>query len=178
MLNPFPSLHSIKIDLDEEQFQSMVRLDNDIEKVVKVIAAIMFEDESIDGKGLDEYAEQARLEETRQNELTGSLFAAGSALARLRKLASSASATSGEEYPAPMFVLQDQYTQGSVDVARGTRVTLSKSSHSQPSRALSIMRTTSNHIHENPIVKQAMMDSEARPPLERGREARDLSPDL
>ena len=170
------SLQEKGIDLDEESFQSMVRLDPDISTVLKVVGAIMFEEESIDGKNLDEYADLARREVERQNELTGSLFAAGSALARLRKIATTyASAESrGEEVEATIFTLQERYTQGSVDVARGTRVTLSR--NSQSSRAFNIMRNT---LTENASTRRALDDQQQSnnmpSPLAREREVRDLA---
>jgi len=203
------SLSERGVDLDEALFMAMVRKDNDISTILKVIAAIMFEDELIDGMGFEQYAEEARMEEQRQNELTGSLRAAGAmsrfrriasgasatskatqeaekdemlqgdlagsllaarALSRLHRIASCATAESNDGRATQMFTLQDRYTKGSVDVARGTRVTLA-GQKAQASRATAVIgRQTLTLINESPVVQQAFErknSQEAQKALER-----------
>lgn len=165
------------IDLDEEQFATLVRKDNDISQVLKVIAAIMF-DETIDDRTLSEYIEEAHEEEQRQDDLVGSLLIGGATLARFRRLAS-ANKDDPDEVIAElgtMFTLHDRYTRGSVDVARGTRMTLSSKSLGPPSRSSSIMRQTLNIIETNwPSMHQAIeQNKKRREGLRRENEVRDL----
>jgi len=142
------------IDLDGEAFKTMVRKDNDISHVLKVIEAIMFE-ETIDGKEVDEYADEARQDEVRQDDLVGML--AASVIGRIRRLANSTGSDEVDE--TPMFTLQDIFTQGSVSAARGTRVSLSKGMKGPSSRTSQVMRQTVNVIKASHILQQLIEEN-------------------
>lgn len=144
------SLEQRGIDLDEKAFMALVKKDNDISHVLKVVGAIMFEDESIDDQDFGEYVEDALQSSERQSEMVGSMMLASSAFNRMRKLATGSSGEI-EDNETPMFTLQERFTQGSVDVARGTRVTLSN--HSPPGRTTQVMRQTARSIEASEILK-------------------------
>eukprot|EP00581_Thalassiosira_minuscula_P005578 CAMPEP_0183736718 /NCGR_PEP_ID=MMETSP0737-20130205/50077_1 /TAXON_ID=385413 /ORGANISM="Thalassiosira miniscula, Strain CCMP1093" /LENGTH=252 /DNA_ID=CAMNT_0025970801 /DNA_START=94 /DNA_END=852 /DNA_ORIENTATION=+ len=150
------------VDLDEDRFKAMVRKDNDISHVLKVVGAIMFDD-AIDGKNIDDYADEAQWEEARQDNLVGTLGLA-SVIARMRRLSSKIGEPidigDGDNVVdnTGMFTLQERFTQGSVDIARGTRVSLSnqKMRTQSDGRTAQIIRQTLTVIDQNPILQRAM----------------------
>ena len=149
------TLEMLGIDLDGEAFKTMVRKDNDISHVLKVIEAIMFE-ETIDGKEVDEYADEARHDEVRQDDLVGAL-AAASVVGRIRRLANSTGSDEVDE--TPMFTLQDRFTRGSVAAARGTRVSLSKGMKGPSSRTSQVMRQTVNVVKTSHILQHVIEEN-------------------
>ncbi|KAL7544161.1 LOW QUALITY PROTEIN: hypothetical protein ACHAWF_010110 [Thalassiosira exigua] len=139
------------VDLDEEKFMAMVRKDNDINHVLKVIAAILFKDK-IDERDLGDYAEEALQESARQDQLVGSLLTAGSMLGRIRRLAKEAEVEDDDD--AEMFTLDERYTRGSVDVARGTRITLARGTGG-PTRINRVMRDTIDRLESNDVLTRS-----------------------
>lgn len=170
------------IDLDEGQFMAMVRKDNDVGQVLRVVGAIMFEDEKIDGKDFKDYLAESLKHEARQNELVPSLMLT-STIARLKRIAEDANAQDFDDEEAdemPMFMVQDRYTRGSVDVCRGSRVTLSKNTKG-PRRTDQVMQRTTQRIKENPIFEHEIDSQNVRAMMRReglervGGRARNLS---
>merc|ERR1719491_1298838 len=114
------------IELGAEQFKAIVREDNDIYRILKVVGAILFEEE----RG------GSPRRETTRSDGEGTAAATRAAYHAVAQSHQAGTPAPREEADTtPLFALQDRFTMGSVAVARGTRVCLGSATTSTANRA-------------------------------------------
>ena len=151
------------VDFDEDRFKTLVNKDNDISQVLKVIAAILFE-ELIDDTDLNEYTLDAMEDEARKDSFTSTIRVAG----HLKLLGRG---FTFDEEDAHLFVLQDRYTVGSVEVARGNRTTLSRATSSRQDSS----RSRSSSIIQRYTVEMKEQNEKGRERIEKQKGDRHLT---